>query len=138
MVAWDNDPSSPGWILRWNRKGTNSYHFDTTITNYITLPIADTIGYYNLVVFSYCDDFNIRCADSILFINMETAGNCMNYTDLYSTDVTATYGTFKLPYLFNGLFDRGYLDIYSRHTVHLDTSERDLRTGGCFKNNSQG
>ncbi len=133
LVAWDNDPSSPGWILRWNRKGTNSYHFDTTITNYITLPIADTIGYYNLVVFSYCDDFNIRCADSILFINMETAGNCMNYTDLYSTDVTATYGTFKLPYLFNGLFDRGYLDIYSRHTVHLDTSERDLRTGDALR-----
>lgn len=133
LISWANDPSSPGWIVRWNRRGSTNYHFDTTITNYITLPIADSIGYYDLVIFSYCDNFNIRCAKTLEFINIETAGNCMNYTDLKSTDVTATYGTFQSPYMFNGLIDKGYLDISSRHTVHLDTAQRDLRTKSVLR-----
>lgn len=133
LISWDNDPSSPGWIVRWNRKGTTNYHFDTTITNYITLPIADTIGYYDLVIFTYCDDLITRCSNSIEFINIETAGNCMNYTDLKSTNVTATYGIYTSPYLYNGLIDTGYLDINSRHTVHFDTSQRDLRTNNILR-----
>lgn len=133
LISWDNDPTSPGWIVRWNRQGTTNYHFDTTITNHIFLPISETLGYYELYVFSLCDSFNYRCADSIVFINIESAGNCLNYTDLKSTDVTATFGTYQLPYIYNGLVDNGYLNQSSRHTVHLDTSERDLRTNNVLR-----
>ena len=69
----------------------------------------------------------------LFFINIESAGNCLNYTDLKSTDVTATFGTYQLPYIYNGLVDNGYLNQSSRHTVHLDTSERDLRTNNVLR-----
>lgn len=128
LISWDNDPSSSGWIVEYREKTSSISNFDTTITNSITIPSSQSTGYFDCWVHSLCDSLNVACSQYIEFINIETAGNCMNYTDLKSTDVTANYGIYQNPYLFTGLIDNGPLDITSRHTVNIDTSARDPRT----------
>lgn len=133
LISWDNDPTSQGWIVEYRKKDSTISNFDTTITNSITIPSSESIGYYDCWVHSLCDSLNVFCAQYIEFINIETAGNCMNYTDLKSTDVTANYGVYQNPYLFTGLIDDGPLNITSRHTVNIDTSTRDARTNNILR-----
>jgi len=133
LISWDNDPTSQGWIVEYRKKDSTISHFDTTMTNSITIPSSEVTGYYDCWIHSLCDSLNLLCAEYIEFINIETAGNCMNYTDLTSTDVTANYGTYQNPYIFTGLIDNGPLDIKSRHTVNIDTSARDARTNNMLR-----
>lgn len=54
---------------------------------------------------------------------------CLDYLDITSDAVTATYGTFADPYLNTGVVNDGPGSQSSRLTVHSDREERDARTG---------
>ncbi len=138
LISWDNNPSSPGWIVEYKKKGTTTSNFLTTFTNSITIPITQNAAYYEMWVHSLCDSLNPACANKIEFINVETIGNCLNYTDLKSVNVSAKYGTYQYPYQNSNLIDYGYLSINSRHTVHYDTAQRDERTNNALRTIPEG
>lgn len=54
---------------------------------------------------------------------------CLDYLDITSDAVTATYGTFADPYLNKGVVNDGPGAQSSHLTVHSDREERDARTG---------
>lgn len=65
--------------------------------------------------------------------------HCINYVDLYSPDVTCTYGYHPnahagaMPYDSIGVIDFGPDAIESRHTLHVDPTEYDPRTDTLLK-----
>ena len=65
--------------------------------------------------------------------------HCINYVDLYSPNVTCTYGfnpeahTGATPYDSIGVIDFGPDAIESRHTLHVDPTEVDPRTDSLLK-----
>ena len=59
--------------------------------------------------------------------------HCINYVDLYSPNVTCTYGYYpghnnEDPYTHIGIIDYGPQMMESRHTLHVDPTEVDPRT----------
>ena len=65
--------------------------------------------------------------------------HCINYVDLYSPNVTCTYGYHPnahagaTPYDSIGIIDFGPDAIESRHTLHVDPTEYDPRTDSLLK-----
>ena len=65
--------------------------------------------------------------------------HCINYVDLYSPNVTCTYGYHPnahagaTPYDSIGIIDFGPDAIESRHTLHVDPTEVDPRTDSLLK-----
>ncbi|HBN05765.1 MAG TPA: hypothetical protein DD434_08260, partial [Bacteroidales bacterium] len=128
IIEWENNPNSPGWIVEWKIEGNPTIHYDTTFTNSIQLDLRGINGQIHLTIHSYCDNFEPTCAEYLNFILIETVGNCFDFTNLESPSVNAKFGTYEYPYVFTGLINYGYQSINSRHTVHFDTTERDVRT----------
>ena len=68
-------------------------------------------------------------------------GNAVNYADLHSPDVLCTTGTFSSPSgpgSPSNIQDYGSESYLSRHTVHTDTSERDIFTGSVLRTVPEG
>lgn len=59
--------------------------------------------------------------------------DCLDYLDLTSESVTATYGTCDNPYLNEGVVNDGPGAQSSRLTIHSDKDERDARTGNQLR-----
>ncbi len=66
--------------------------------------------------------------NSILFLSVLASAQCIDFTDLRSSSVVCTYGTFDNPYQYVGIIDDGPSAGSSRHTIHTNTNERDPRT----------
>lgn len=133
IIEWENNANSPGWIVAWRVEGSTIVNYDTTYINSIQLDLTNINGLIHVTIHSYCDNFSQNCAASLNFIMIETAGDCFNFTDLTSPSLNARFGTYNYPYVFSGLIDYGYESINSRHTVHYDTSERDIRTNNLLR-----
>lgn len=58
---------------------------------------------------------------------------CIDPTNLIANYTTCYYGSFNNPRQYTGIVDFGFSDARSRHTVHFDTSETDMRTGGLLR-----
>ena len=72
-----------------------------------------------------------RICISILYLSIISVAlyaQCIDFTDLRSSKVRCTYGTFDNPYETVGLVDDGPKAGSSRHTIHTDVSEKDPRT----------
>jgi len=63
-----------------------------------------------------------------LLISVLSIAQCIDFTDLRSSSVKCTYGTFANPYGYVGIIDDGPSAGSSRHTIHTDPNERDPRT----------
>lgn len=72
-----------------------------------------------------------------LYVHEKIEG-CLDYLDINSPTVTATYGTFDDPYLNVGVINDGPGSRSSRLTVHSDLSERDAQTGFELKTIPEG
>ena len=138
ILEWEHDPDAYGYIVEWKVEGSSITHYDTTYTNSIMLDMRGLNGKILASIHSYCDNYAPECAAQLSFILVETVGNCFDYTDLEAEAVNARFGTFDHPYVFSGLINYGYESINSRHTVHYDTTERDVRTNNALRTIPQG
>lgn len=57
----------------------------------------------------------------------------LNFTNLYADNVLCRYGDWGHPSRYVGVIDFGSDSSCSRHTVHTDTNERDVRTNGMLR-----
>ncbi|MBQ2438621.1 MAG: T9SS type A sorting domain-containing protein [Paludibacteraceae bacterium] len=63
-----------------------------------------------------------------VLVHTLTLAQCIDFTKLRSDNVTCTYGSFSNPYQHIGIIDDGPDKASSRHTIHKDANETDLRT----------
>lgn len=74
----------------------------------------------------------------LLTICVTINAQCIDFTDLRSSAVKCTYGTFDDPYARVGIIDDGPRAGSSRHTIHTDVNERDPRTNNQLRTVPQG
>ena len=84
-----------------------------------------------------CGD-STACAEEIILDSFFTftpqgGAGCIDYTDLTASYVTCSYGSYLNPMENIGVIDHGFSSAQSRHTVHIDTAERDGRTRGLLR-----
>lgn len=97
---------------------------------------------YTFYINSDCGNNDEFCSitDSATFgIFTPIGGNsCIDPTNISSESVSCTYGTYNNPYEHQGIIDYGYNSPQSRHTIHFDTTERDVRTSGLLRTIPEG
>ena len=77
-------------------------------------------------------------SDSTTIFTPTGGTGCIDPTNLTANYTTCFYGSFGNPYQNTGIVNFGSESILSRHTVHYDTTERDLRTGGELRTIPEG
>ena len=76
--------------------------------------------------------------DTFYTFTPQGGAGCIDYTNLTASYVTCSYGSYSNPMEHIGAVDYGYQSAQSRHTVHLDTNERDARTQGLLRTIPEG
>lgn len=100
-------------------------------------PLTNYIFYISHRCAGDCDSLATP-TDTFYTFTPQGGTGCIDYTDLYATYVTCSYGSYDNPTEHVGVVDNGYFSGASRHTVHFDTTERDMRTGGLLRTIPQG
>ncbi len=85
-------------------------------------------------------DYEVRvtpvCADTIapqVSVTFRTSCSNLNFTNLYDTNVVCRTGYWTDPSSTVEVVDYGSNSIQSRHTIHYDTTERDVRTSSIMR-----
>lgn len=89
-------------------------------------------GAYNIFVRSVCESGDTSIWESRLGVVVNGA-LCLNYTDFYSDGATCYIGTAKNPYLKKEVDDKWGSGAPPRHTVNVNLTEIDPRTGGNLR-----
>jgi len=130
-LTWLDSSDASSWTIRYgtSKNALNQVVNATTKTVTLTGLSTHTRYYYrvlnsnttsNNVCGSFLNTFQTLCPQS--------QTGCINYSDLTSCYVTATYGSFSNPLQNTGVVNNGSSSAQSRHTVHTSTTERDSRT----------
>lgn len=130
-MTWDADPNATGWIVEYYSQFSTQRNYDTVHTNSCTLTNLQPATYYYCYIHSYCDNLDYRCVSSCPFFTYND--KCFDFLDLRGSNCSTNYGTYDNPNTYNGLIDFGPENMNSRHTVHNDTTETDLRTNNMLK-----
>lgn len=96
---------------------------------------------YTFIIRPSVDSLALACrhlADSVTIYLPDDHGSCIAYDDFYGSETQAFYGLFQNPYTDTNFIDFGKNSMYSRHTVHWDTTEYDPRTGGQLRTIPEG
>lgn len=102
----------------------NDYQCDSLIVN----DLGE--GVYSLYVRAGCGDGHspwVSCEKFVFFRGVR----CVDYMDLENS--TCLIGKIRLPDMSETIVDFGYKDMFSRHTVHYQTQERDAQTLGLLQ-----
>lgn len=84
-------------------------------------------GVFTVYIRSNCDNMHTVWASYKRFV-FYPGSRCVDYLEL--TDKNCFYGVASVPRDKQGVIDYGYLARASRHTVHYDKEETDIRTNG--------
>ena len=132
-VTWDDNSSADHWTFWY---GTDRRHMDSipTSTKRVHLHnLVDGTHYYTFIT-----NNAIECIDTSWFEFCAGSDNCIDFADLYSCHTICRYGDFYNPDSYQEVIDYGPDNIYSRHTVMLDTAFRDPRTGNQLRSIPEG
>ena len=134
IVTWTG--TSAQYCVEYRRYGRERWSVQTGIRDERFVIEGLDEGAYDIRVRGVCNEtdtsaYNYRTSFGVYYPDR----HCINIVDLYGEDVTATYGTFKDPYMNEGVVDTSYTDDpkYMRHTVNWDPDEYDPRTAGRLK-----
>lgn len=134
MIVWDADTSATGWIVMYSSSNGSVTDRIIVDTNFVLLTNLLPVRPYEVIVHSLCDGMSYKCSNRISFMTAPSAiDNCLSFTDFNSPNFSSSLGSFSNPFQSHGLVDYGYQSSSSRHTIHYDTSEVDLRTGGVLQ-----
>ena len=131
-VSWTRMGNDSCYIVRYNRAGsgyTERTVRDTTI--YITG--LRSCSLYKVQVFSVCRNGQTSEAAPVRFRTVAPSCSNIPFTSLWDDFVECRTGSFLAPSTQIEVVDSGYQSDMSRHTVHIDTSERDVHTGNQLR-----
>ena len=140
-LSWSDTTPATQWTVHYGTQYTDLSGIVTTSTPSATLSNLDIHTQYYYRVFNGSSDSNDFCATRLnrfRTLCVETPPLCIDYSNLTSCYVSATYGTYINPQQSSGIVDYGSQSQLSRHTVHSDTSERDSRTGNQLRTVPEG
>ena len=140
-LSWSDTTPATQWTVQYGTQYTDLNGIVTTSTPSATLTNLDIHTQYYYRVFNGSSDSNDFCATRLnrfRTLCVETPPLCIDYSNLTSCYVSATYGTYINPQQSSGIIDYGSQSQLSRHTVHSDTSERDSRTGNQLRTVPEG
>lgn len=140
-LSWSDTTPATQWTVHYGTQYTDLSGIVTTSTPSATLTNLDIHTQYYYRVFNGSSDSNDFCATRLnrfRTLCVETPPLCIDYSNLTSCYVSATYGTYINPQQSSGIVDYGSQSQISRHTVHSDTSERDSRTGNQLRTVPEG
>ena len=136
-LSWSDNTESSIWTICYGTTPGNLNQQITTDTTATTLSALQShTKYYFRIYNSHTTNWQSICSAKYYFFKThctENAGACIDYSNLSSCYVTATYGTFGNPYLNTGIVDMGSGSANSRHTVHSNANERDPRTNNQLR-----
>ena len=137
-LDWDDSTGATSWTVFW---GTTPACADDSATVQSSNATITGLSQYTTYYYRVSNGREAVCPTMVRrFKTICTAqhSGCIDYSDLYSCFVTARHGEYLNPDQNSGIIDYGYTSGLSRHTVHTDTSERDMRTGGMLRTIPQG
>lgn len=113
------------------------YHNDTivgiTTTSYTFDYSKIPEGVYTVKVRAICEaDTSLWNGYSNVLV-YDRSKHCIDYINLTGSGVVATFGQYNTLYEDTAVVDKGYRSKFSKHTVHYDHEETDIRTGFGLK-----
>ena len=127
-VRWDDNSSATQWTFWY---GSDKERMDSISVNSKTVHLENLIDGTHYYV--YITNNAIECIDTTWFEFCAGGDNCIDFANLYSCHTICRYGDVNYPDNNQGVIDFGPDNIYSRHTVMLDTTYRDPRTGNQLR-----
>ncbi len=126
--SWDAGLYNPTYDFKYmDSSGVWIEYFGLTSPS-VTVPDLP-VDAYMVWIRMHCNDYTtIWYMFKNLYIH-KSIESCLDYLDIGSENVHATWGSFSNPYLNTGVVNYGPESGSSRVTVHSDLSERDPRTG---------
>jgi len=128
-IAWDYNPDVPQYIIEYGLSGFprgTGTQIVTTETSYTITGLTEGVAYDIYVYYDCNQDGSITgeiyrqiaaCAQDLIY--------CINYTNLYGTGVTCTYGTYYSPF--------SYTSVNSyRHVVMSPSNGNDPYSNGLM------
>ena len=132
-IRWDDNSSATQWTFWY---GSDRQHMDSIATTSKTVHLENLVdGTYYYV---YITNNAVECIDTTWFEFCAGGDNCIDFANLYSCHTRCRTGSVGNPDASTGVVDYGAENIYSRHTVMLDTTFRDPRTGNQLRSIPQG
>lgn len=95
---------------------------------------------YRVDVASVCNTGSVSPGRSVVFRTVcdLQKNNLFDFLNFFTGSTQCTYGTYIDPFASCGVVDDGPSAVYSRHTVHRDTTERDPRTQNLLRTVPEG
>ena len=132
-IRWDDHSTATQWTFWY---GSDREHMDSIAVNSKTVHLENLVdGTYYYV---YITNNAVECIDTTWFEFCAGGDNCIDFANLYSCHTICRTGDFGNPDSYQGVVDYGPENMYSRHTVMLDTTYRDPRTGGLLRSIPEG
>lgn len=121
-IAWQAENPASTFVLTL---GDNTYTISDTSLDVMGLSTGTN---YQVQLSDIADTGAFCCHAYIRFYTHCSIPHHLQYDNLSAANVSCSYGTYSDPYASIGIVDFGSLDARSRHTVHYDITETDLRT----------
>ncbi len=129
MVRWNG--TSEKYNFEYRRRG-QKWSTPTSLEQEWFLLENMEEGLYDFRVRGICNSVDTSAYAYLnSYVLFCPAKHCINYVDLYGSDVTCTYGTFNDPYASTGVIDSsvfGVQEKFYRHTVNWEPDRYDPRT----------
>ncbi|MBQ9865362.1 MAG: fibronectin type III domain-containing protein [Bacteroidales bacterium] len=127
-IVWAPGSGETSWDVDYRTSGGSWVNVATGITvPYYTFTGLATGTEYDFRVSSVCEGATYS---AMVSHRTRCSYSTFSYDNLHAPYVHCYYGTYSTPDISEGVVDYGYISESSRHTVHYDTTETDLRTRG--------
>ena len=132
-VSWIPMSGDSCYLVRYGNVDSGYAEISTTDTMAYLLGLQRKTR-YEVQVRVVCNAGDTSDAISTYFYTLIPSCSNIPFTSLWGDFVECRTGVFSNPSFNEVVVDNGYNDLYrSRHTVHFDTLERDLQTGGLLR-----
>ena len=124
----------PNVTVSYRKEGTPSYETTQihTLQHPLTIDSLDRFHKYIITLSSTCD-LETPCEatyeKTLTFFTPAGSPGCIDATNLNANYTACHTGSYSNPFETIAVYDYGYANPNSRHTIHFDTTERDANTG---------
>lgn len=135
-LTWDTFPQHTLYLIEYDTAGfpSGTGGIVTTTDHIVHLNGLVPNTRYEARIRSVCDNGDTAIdATSVTFTTEVYACSNIQFTDLNGPDVECLTGSFANPDNMGQVVNYGPSEIRSRHTVHVDTAERDAMTGNMLR-----
>lgn len=133
-LSWSDSTSTTHWTVRYGTSASSLSHQLVVDTTAVTITgLTPFTHYYYRIDNGASSGSCMPLTRKFRTLCPTPPGRCINYSDLSSCYVSASYGTYSNPDQNSGIVDYGSGSALSRHTVHTNLNEYDPRTDYMLK-----